>query len=284
MNSQAIQAVLTHSRSTNGARLVLLVLAAHADERGRVINFPISKIMAESNAKERTVKYAIEELRDELKELTTERAGKGRGSTFDFDLSPLLKRVQISTSDKGADIAPIKAQQSEGKGANSAKIKGADIDSIDADSAPLSDGRVQISTGTPLAPTKAETINTDKELKKGSAAAHARQPPDPRTRHPAILAVKSFMQRNPEKVLYDDLIETLGEEPDMQKLSACRKAWVKAGYNVNSLAWVLEWYANGIPERTNGNAKSSGNSQPNESANLRQHRENYEHFVRRRAS
>lgn len=173
MNCLAVQTVLTCSRSANAARIVLLVIAAHADDAGRVVNLPIRKIMEESNAKERTVKYAIEELRDDLKEIATEREGKGRGSTFDFDISPLLKRVQISASDKGAESAPITSPQIKSKGAKTDIEKGANNVVMGADIAPLSDGRVQNSTGTPLASSKAETTNTNKELKTGTARKRA---------------------------------------------------------------------------------------------------------------
>lgn len=158
MNCAAVQAVLTHSRSANAARMVLLVLASHSNERGHVGALPIAQLCQEANASERTVKYAIRELRDELKELATEREGAGRGHTFDFDISPLLEKVQnLHASDKRATVAPIPEDKPE------AEKKGADSSGIGAKSAPLSDPKGADFTGTKVAPSKALRTSTDKE-------------------------------------------------------------------------------------------------------------------------
>lgn len=115
-----------------------------------------------------------------------------------------------------------------------------------------------------VSPYKAEPAprtSPTNQPKKDRGGADA-PPHDPRSQHAAIQAVKAMMQRWPEKVLWDDLIETLGERPDMVKLSACRKAWLGAGYNRNSLAWALEWYATGIPAK-NGTGQRRGPPQSN---------------------
>lgn len=76
---------------------------------------------------------------------------------------------------------------------------------------------------------------------------------DPRTSHPAIQCVKSITSRYPPKELYDDIIHSLGENPDRQRLAACRKEWVSRGYNPNSWNWLLDWYAKGcIPAQYHG--------------------------------
>lgn len=168
MNCAAVQAVLTHSRSANAARMVLLVLASHSNERGHIGALPIAQLCAEANASERTVKYAIRELRDELKELATEREGAGRGRTFDFDISPLLEKVQnLHASDKHADLAPIKE-----KGAEVAPIppeKGANNVEKDADIAPLSDAKGADFTGTKVAPLSAKNTSTETEANASGA-------------------------------------------------------------------------------------------------------------------
>jgi hypothetical protein len=85
-------------------------------------------------------------------------------------------------------------------------------------------------------------------------AASAATPPrmktkrsDPRTSHPAIQAAKQATGRYPPKELYDQVISTLGDKPDQQRLDRCRRAWLARGYNPNAWTWLLEWYPQGIP-------------------------------------
>lgn len=87
-----------------------------------------------------------------------------------------------------------------------------------------------------------------------------KQKADPRTAHPAILCVKGITQKNPPKEIYDEIIEILGETPDGVYLGACRKEWVRRGYNPNAWTWLTDWYKNhGLP---NGNGR--GKAQTNE--------------------
>ncbi len=88
---------------------------------------------------------------------------------------------------------------------------------------------------------------------------------DPRTKHPAIQCVKGIMEgnANPPKVLYDDLIQTLGETPDGPRLARCYKEWVGRGFKPTNYAWVLEWYAKGIPAGgpTRASPRNNGHAQ-----------------------
>jgi hypothetical protein len=271
MNVAAMQAVLTHSRSANAARMVLLVLASHSNDKGHVGAIPIPQLCAEANASERTVKYAIEELRDKLKELLAERESAGRGRTFEFNISPLLEKVQnLHASDKHADLAPI-----EEKGADVAPIpwdKGANNVGIDAEIAPLSDPKGADFTGTPIAPYSAK--NTSKNISQPSVEAGAVAPPaptpsktkkvqpskaDPRTSHPAIIAVFEVTGRRPDKDLYNKIIRTLGDEPDGQRLVECFEAWRGKDYKPTNYGWITDWYVNGIPEKAlNGHRSQYG--------------------------
>ena len=79
---------------------------------------------------------------------------------------------------------------------------------------------------------------------------------DPRTDLPAIQCVKGITSRFPQKELYDDIIRVLGDRPDVEKLLACRKEWLKRGYNPNALTWALEWYQSGIPDRFSKNGSN----------------------------
>jgi hypothetical protein len=86
-------------------------------------------------------------------------------------------------------------------------------------------------------------------------------PADPRGSHPAIVAVKSFIGRYPNKLTWDGLITALGEEFDRERLKACALAWAKVSPNMHNLAWVFEWYADGIPERSGGARNGSTDKQ-----------------------
>jgi hypothetical protein len=77
---------------------------------------------------------------------------------------------------------------------------------------------------------------------------------DPRSGHKAIQAIRQITNRYPSELLYDEIIESVGESPDEVKLKKCATEWVKKGYNIFNFAWVTDWYRNGIPER-GGNGK-----------------------------
>jgi hypothetical protein len=79
-------------------------------------------------------------------------------------------------------------------------------------------------------------------------------PRDGRVSHPAIQAFKAATGYYPQKLLYDQVIETLGDFPNVTQLNQVFVAWVGRGYNPKNINW-LEWYASGPPER-NGNGKS----------------------------
>lgn len=80
---------------------------------------------------------------------------------------------------------------------------------------------------------------------------------DPRSFSPAIQCVKGLTSRFPPKELYDDIIRVLGEKPNRETLEACRKEWVKRGYNPFGWGWLLDWYSGGIPQRNGRLPRSS---------------------------
>lgn len=90
-----------------------------------------------------------------------------------------------------------------------------------------------------------------------------KEPPDPRSQHPAIQACRLLTTRYPPKVIWDDLIKTLGEMPDALKMRECCTEWVKRGYNQNAWTWALNWYAEGIPQRTFGSSYGNNSSKTN---------------------
>ena len=100
-------------------------------------------------------------------------------------------------------------------------------------------------------------IQSPRQSQKEIAPSGARKSiKDPRTDHPAIQAVKSITNKLPSKTIYDEVIETLGDQPDTEKLNNCFKTWVLRGYNPTNLTWLTEWYDRGIPVMgRNGNGK-----------------------------
>jgi len=75
---------------------------------------------------------------------------------------------------------------------------------------------------------------------------------DPRTATPAIQAIHALTNKYPQIEMYDKIIASLGESPDITKLRECREAWLSRGYNPNALTWALEWYPNGGPPKAPG--------------------------------
>lgn len=104
-----------------------------------------------------------------------------------------------------------------------------------------------------------EKPNTNTKGKKVSSAKKQKAPPDPRSSHPAILTCKSLMSRYPDKSLYDQLIQVIGDEPNEEQLKLCRQEWVKRGFNPSAWTWALDWYRDGIPQNGNGHSSRFGN-------------------------
>lgn len=71
--------------------------------------------------------------------------------------------------------------------------------------------------------------------------------PDPRSGHPAIAAIREITGRFPNRVLYDQLIESLKENPNMDLARECYKSWLARGYNPNAVTAFTDWYAQGGP-------------------------------------
>ena len=76
---------------------------------------------------------------------------------------------------------------------------------------------------------------------------------DPRYKHIAYSVYYSVIGRRPSKEMVDDIIAVFGENPDVELVRECRKAWIQRGYSPVSYNWIY-WYRDGIPEF----AKKSG--------------------------
>lgn len=97
-----------------------------------------------------------------------------------------------------------------------------------------------------------KTAQKPKAKRKGNA--------DPRSSHPAIVALHEIMGRYPKKEVYDQLIRVIGETPNMADLKACFEAWTIKGWRPDNYTWVTEWYVSGIPAA--GKNGTNGASEP----------------------
>lgn len=79
-----------------------------------------------------------------------------------------------------------------------------------------------------------------------------KKPRDERADHWAIQAILSLTGRWPKKVIWDEIITTLGDSPDLPRLTECFLAWAKAGRYEGNSTWFLDWFVNGIPSQGNG--------------------------------
>lgn len=88
---------------------------------------------------------------------------------------------------------------------------------------------------------------------------HAK-PRDERTDHPAIKAVHEIRGRYPHKDVWDLIIKTLGETPDVEKLRTCWVVWRSKNFAPDNLGWLVDWYVNGITANGHGAMSKSEQS------------------------
>lgn len=100
---------------------------------------------------------------------------------------------------------------------------------------------------TPQAPLKMQRRANSAQMR---APVKAKPDPDPRASHPAIAAVRDLAKRFPDKILWDKIIELIGDKPDADRLKSCFMEHVERGFNKNSWKWVTEWYGTGIPQNS----------------------------------
>lgn len=79
----------------------------------------------------------------------------------------------------------------------------------------------------------------------------ADKPPDPRVQHPAIQAVWKVRGKYPLKDLWDLIIGTLGDEPDVGRMKDCFVKWRARGFNSENYGWLTDWYVNGESDAAN---------------------------------
>lgn len=224
MGYKTVESVMKYSRSKGSARLLLMVLATHADE-GTLECYPGRDLLCQETAmSDRNVTRALKEL-ESLNEVTLSR-GNGRGNQTAYklsinpekgdNLSPFIKPERVTDLPKRVTESTQRVTK--------VAIKG--------DKSGLHIGR---------------TVMNRHEPSRNHVGAAA---PDTRTQHVAIQTCRQVARAYPPKELWDRLIQVLGETPNTTLLVECRAEWVERGYNRASWKWATEWYATGVPART----------------------------------
>lgn len=86
----------------------------------------------------------------------------------------------------------------------------------------------------------------------------AKKQRDERATHPAMVAFREVKGRFPSKDVWDLVIQTLGDHPDVPKMRECWVAWRGHGYAPENLAWLVDWYVNGQPGNGARGQQSNG--------------------------
>lgn len=171
---------------------------------------------------------------------------------FDFVLDTIVERQEFADKKAKAGQSggrPRKAVQSTAK--HSEALQSTGLQRKAEESSAKQTKAVQSSEKQ----TKAihTNIHVDLDLSRSIAdgesppVSNHKKAPDPRRNHIAITTCRQVASSYPPKELWDDLILLLGDNPDQAKLEACRKEWVKRGYNRASWNWAIEWYPKGAP-------------------------------------
>lgn len=75
----------------------------------------------------------------------------------------------------------------------------------------------------------------------------------------AVRMVEKLMGRRLDKVLWDDIVADVGDDPDEALLAKCRAYWLGRGWKENATKWT-EYYRKGIPVfdslQPNGNGRA----------------------------
>lgn len=78
---------------------------------------------------------------------------------------------------------------------------------------------------------------------------------DARASHPAISAVREISDRYPRREDWDQIIEVLGEDFDVDRLIDAWEWWASKGYNPLNAAWITDIYVRGTYGRKRTNSE-----------------------------
>ena len=221
--------VLSRSKSIGSDRLVLLVLASHADEKNFECYPGRDLLCRESAMSARNMIRCLNSL-EAMGELTIDR-GNGRGRMTTYRISLVESERVTSTT---PFIEPERVTNPVERVTDTAERVTPEVKKGDKSGFAC----------------KEQPTLTKKKPRRNHVGATA---PDPRTAHAAIQTCRTVTNRYPPKELWDKLISVLGDSPNATLLVECRTEWVERGYNRNSWKWATDWYLTGVPPRTTGN-------------------------------
>ena len=279
MSYQATDAVLRYSQAENAARLVLLVIAAHADDRGRDSYPGVPLICRESRLSDRAVRYALKEL-VESGELVVDQPSAGRVPAvysvnlpaWEMTTRPTLQNSSLNPANNAGlslpngannagldDSTPQIMQGStnptlqimQGSKTQPCKIRHSTLQNFPEHIGrtvhePEEEELFQVRPERGLAPENPAGLTTVKPLTAGIEPVA-----EPVTaQHPAVQAVRQVLNRYPNRATFPAIAEALGGVPDTPRLRECFVEWCKRGFNPLNLAWLFQWYACGIPPDT----------------------------------
>lgn len=61
-------------------------------------------------------------------------------------------------------------------------------------------------------------------------------------KHRSIQLIKEITGYYPRKNLHAEVIDALGDNPDIPRLRECFDTWTANGYNPQNMTWLFEWY------------------------------------------
>lgn len=114
---------------------------------------------------------------------------------------------------------------------------------------------------TPTLQSSSSTASSSLNEKSRRTAA----PPDPRSKHPALIAIREIKGKYPHKDVWDLVIKVVGNHPDLPRMRECWEAWRAKSYAPENLGWLVDWYVAGIP--ANGAGKTEKRFDPARGAN-----------------
>jgi hypothetical protein len=114
MSYQAVEAVMQRSQTVGTERLVLMVIATHADAETLTAYLGETTLCREANVKERNLRYTLAKLKASGELECVVGGGRGRANLY---------RLTLPQSDKGAEDCPVSNNQMEQeKGQHSAPL------------------------------------------------------------------------------------------------------------------------------------------------------------------
>lgn len=246
MSFQWTSYILQNRRDLKGPHLLCaLIIANYASADDRC--YPgLQRISEDMRTTLRSTQRIIRSL--EEKKVFRIVSGNGRGSKTSFELLKGDETVALSEAEIEEEAEPAKPT----KRATGTPPFNLEEGRHRRHPSEHEKGDISGNKGRHSAPKKPAHIRNEpfKPILERERAAAERGPT--RKDHPAIIAVREVTNAYPKKVLWDGLVEVIGDAPELEKLQACYIAWVARGYNPQNYAWLTEWYVHGIPQYSNG--------------------------------